>query len=316
MRAPAAAALPALAGDAAARIAAAALTLVSAAGCQLREVTVAAPEDIVVAEVVLQAGATQQLAWVHHTLGNGQLTVPGATVDVSGPDGTTLHFAPAAAQVCVDSSATVTPETAGSCYVARSSPPAIAPGATYSLRVVLPGGGTLTGRTTVPGEFHLTRPGGLAACALRAGTLLPITWTRASGAWLYIAESRIVHVRRALSPGGSDAGMDLVGLSLSASDTTILFPSQFGLFDRANASDAPVLLALQKGLPEGATATIGVAAADRDYVDWVRRGAFNPSGTVQIPSVRGAGTGVFGSVVSHRFDLSSSGTSSLPACGG
>ena len=46
-----------------------------------------------------------------------------------------------------------------------------------------------------------------------------------------------------------------------------------------------------------------IAAADRNYVNWVRRGAFNPSGIVRVPSLHGDGTGVFGSVVRKRFTV-------------
>ncbi len=304
-------------GRAGIRVLAAALVAAAgASGCQLREVALAAPEDLVVAEVLLQAGGTQQLAWLHRTLGNGSLTVPGATVEITAQSGAKMTLVPVSGRICVDSSATFLPDTTGSCYAATTASSAVAPGNTYSLRVVLSDGRVLTGSTTVPGVFHFTRPAGMAHCALRSWTLLPITWTRSSGAWIYVSETRLSHVRKALDPNApDDHALDVVGLSISAEDTTIVFPSQFGLFDRADSADAPVLVALQKGLPEGVTATVTVAAADRNYVQWVRRGSFNPSGTVQIPSVQGGGTGMFASVVPVRFDLTSYATSSWPACG-
>ncbi len=40
-----------------------------------------------------------------------------------------------------------------------------------------------------------------------------------------------------------------------------------------------------------------VAAADRNYINGVRGGSFNPSGQVRISSVTGDGVGVFGSLV-------------------
>jgi hypothetical protein len=40
-----------------------------------------------------------------------------------------------------------------------------------------------------------------------------------------------------------------------------------------------------------------VAAIDRNYLNGVRGGSFNPSGTVRVSSVSGDGVGVFGSIV-------------------
>ncbi len=290
-------------------------------GCELRQVTLAEPEDVVVAEVVLQAGAPTQLAWLHRTLGTGDsLAVPGATVRMTGPGGAVVAFGPASGRVCVDSSAAFAPDTTGSCYAAATAPADVVPGGTYTLTIATADGRHLTGTTTVPGAFRLAQPASVAgaggrSCVLAPGTLLPITWTRSSGAWVYVSETRMSHVRRALDPNApNDRAMDLQGFSISAADTTIVFPSEFGLFDRADSADAPVLLALQKGLPAGVSATVVVAAADRNFVDWVRRGAFNPSGAVQIPSIEGDGTGVFGSLVPVRFDLTSSPGSTLPSC--
>jgi hypothetical protein len=57
-----------------------------------------------------------------------------------------------------------------------------------------------------------------------------------------------------------------------------------------------------------------VAAADRNYVNWVRGGNFNPSGLVRVPSVRGDGTGVFGSIVAKTVVLTTVPESTAPAC--
>ncbi len=290
------------------------LALAAAAGCKLTDVTVARPEDVVVAEVVLQAGALTQLAWLHRTLGNGSVTVPGATVQITGPGGAIVAFRSAPATECVDSSRTFSPDTAGSCYLAPTSPADVVPGATYTLAIVTADGRHLTGTTTVPGAFRLTRPGE-RSCVLAPQTLLPVTWTRSSGAWVYVSEMRLLNVRELVNPNTTDhSPLDVQGFSVSAEDTTIVFPSEFGLFQRADSADAPVLLALQKGLPAGVAGTVAVSAADRNYVNWVRRGAFNPSGAVQIPSVEGDGTGVFGSLVPVRFDVAAQATTTLPSC--
>lgn len=296
--------------------AAAVALVIASAGCRLQDVTLAPPADVLVAEVVLQAGAGQQYALLHRTVGSGPLTVPGARVEMTLPGGGVVSFTPVNGSRCVDSTSTFLPDTVGSCY---ATPPAstslVVPGGTYSLSIVAPDGRRLTGTTTVPGSFRLVRPAGLAHCALAPRTLLPLEWTRSAGAWVYISETRLQNVRRALDPTTTNnRALDIIGLSVSAADTTLVFPSQFGLFDRFDDSDASVLVALQQGLPAGVTATVTVAAADRNYVQWVRRGSFNPSGLVQIPSLEGDGTGVFGSLVPERFDLTSSPGSGLPPC--
>jgi hypothetical protein len=102
-----------------------------------------------------------------------------------------------------------------------------------------------------------------------------------------------------LAPQGIEVEEDslsLLGLSIAENDTTLVFPSEFGVFDRFDL-DRDLALVLQEGLPQGTRARIVVAAAERNYVNWVRGGNFNPSGAVRIPSLRGDGVGVLGAVV-------------------
>ncbi|HSL69511.1 MAG TPA: hypothetical protein VK864_04675, partial [Longimicrobiales bacterium] len=59
-------------------------------GCELQEVELAIPEDVIIGEVVLRAGASRQLAWLHRTLGTGpasDATVRNAIVHVRTPGG-------------------------------------------------------------------------------------------------------------------------------------------------------------------------------------------------------------------------------------
>ncbi len=108
--------------------------------------------------------------------------------------------------------------------------------------------------------------------------------------------------------------LDLLGLAIGAADTTIVFPQEFGVFDRFTV-DRDLLLALQEGLPAGARADVLVAAGDRNFVNWVRGGNFNPSGQVRVPSVTGDGTGVFGSlVVRGRTLLTEPDGTGIPSC--
>jgi hypothetical protein len=121
-------------------------------------------------------------------------------------------------------------------------------------------------------------------------------------------------------PGLTAEPLDLLGLSIGAADTTSLFPADVGVFDRADELLHPVLVAIRDGLPAGVRATVVVAATDRNYVNWIRGGSFNPSGTVRVPSISGGGTGVFGALVRRTRvlhvgepDVSGSGAE-LPAC--
>ena len=75
-----------------------------------------------------------------------------------------------------------------------------------------------------------------------------------------------------------------------------------GVFERFEL-DRDVALALQRGLPSGASADIVVAAGDENYVNWVRGGNFNPSGQIRVPSLVGDGTGVLGSLVTRTVTV-------------
>ena len=109
----------------------------------------------------------------------------------------------------------------------------------------------------------------------------------------------------------------LFGLSLSSRDTTIVFPTEFGLFERFDDDLTAALAFLQGGLPSRnavpVVAQVVIAAADRNYVNWERGSNFNPSGPVRVPSVHGDGTGVIGSMVPRSFQVTVD-TTRLPRC--
>jgi hypothetical protein len=118
-------------------------------------------------------------------------------------------------------------------------------------------------------------------------------------------------------PRGIDPPSDplrLFGLAISNTDTTIAFPAEFGVFDRFDADLTETLAAIQGGLPPGVEAEVVIAAADRNYVNWERGGAFNPSGFVRVPSVFGDGTGVFAAILPRSFFLTTAAVPSLPPC--
>ena len=281
------------------------------AGCELTSVVIADVSDVAVAEVYLRAGEPSHIALVYRTFpGEPEpIGIPGATVVVRDESGGELAFTPRLSEAeCVADFAGVR------CYVATDPDGFVRPGAAYALEIVLPDGRRLEGRTTVPGDFRILAPGA-EECALDT-TALDVVWSRSDGAWAY----QIDAVFRGLAAGLAERGVEsppdslrLLGLAISAEDTTIAFPAEFGVFDRFEL-DRDLLLALAQGLPDGARADIVVAAGDRNFANWVRGGNFNPSGQVRVPSITGDGTGAFASLVQRRRVLLADTTAGLPRC--
>jgi len=288
--------------------------LLCVAACELTEVTLADPADLVIAEIVLRADAPIQLAFLHRTLGNAaSLEETGARIVVTDERGEEMLFSEVSPEVCLEDASAGT--KVGTCYSTHDPPFPIRRGGTYAIRIDLAGGGTLTGRTRVPGDFSIRTPVA-SMCRLEADRTIEIRWTRSEGSWVYVSEAKIAGLRAALSKRGvmlQDEPARFLGLAISAQDTTLVFPSELGLFDRADPDLADALIAIRGGLPADVAAEFVVAAADRNYVNWVRGGQFNPSGIVQIPSLVGEGTGVFGSIaVERRMMLTTE--SALPPC--
>lgn len=279
------------------RVLAAVAILAALVGCELTTVDLADVADIVVAEVYLRPGGDVHQAFLHRTFPgtDGSLRVDGANITVRGPAGEIIVFLPASDSACALNE--FVPEgEAGSCYVAPDQG-RVLPGESYDLEIALPDGRRLQGRTTMPSGFAIVHPAP-PACVL-TGVSLDFVWTRSEGAWAYQADALFT----GLAPGLAERGvadppdtLRLLGLAVGANDTTITFPGEFGVFDRFQL-DLDVLLALRDGLPEGARAEIVVAAGDRNYVNWVRGGTFNPSGQVRISSITGDGVGVFSGLV-------------------
>jgi hypothetical protein len=283
------------------------------AACDLQEVTVAESEDVVVAEITLRAGDSIQTAFLHRTR---QADVPGdvrdARIEVTNAQGAVLGFRLADSEACLTEEAL---GAAGSCYVSERSDYAIVPGETYTLRIELSTGEVMTSATRVPQAFTLIRPA-VAECSLPANTTLPVAWTSSSDAWVYISETLLHGLAPILQERGialEDDPLELFGLSISNQDTTVVFPTEFGLFQRFDEDLTPALIAIQNGLPAGVVADVTIAAAERNYVNWERGGNFNPSGLIRVASIRGDGTGTFGSIVLRRVVIHA-GSSTLPAC--
>jgi hypothetical protein len=320
--------------------------LLSAAltGCELAEITTARAEDRVVVEGLLRLGLPRSAeagseldpagehiwatVFLHRTVqGEGGLNspVPGARVALILPDGERVRLQPTALIDCVQ---TTPVQGTGSCYGARvlEADPArggidrIRPGDLVDLEVETSGGERMWSTTRVPGDFGFADPEHRSRCVLPPDTSMPLEWSPSPEAWAYVAETEIDGLAAALAPEGitvERGSLVLVGLSVGADDTTIVFPGEFGVFDRLDL-DRDLTVRLQRGLPAGTEARVAVNAVDRNYVNWIRGGNFNPSGPVRIPSVQGDGTGFFGSSVTRWLDVVVStepgAGDDLPAC--
>jgi hypothetical protein len=294
----------------------AALALLSA-GCDLGEVTVAAPEAVVVAEVYLRwaEDAGDARALIHRSVGHASEPIEGARVRMRDEHGREEVFEEVDRAYCL---ARAPADFREGCYrLPRAAREMVRPEGRYEVTVELPSGERLEGHTRMPGDFSLVKPTVVeGSCGLPPDTGMRLAWTPASGAWAYLPEASIGGLRDVLAPQGIDVRTDpvvLVGLAVSEADTTIAFPSEFGVFNRFSG-DGDLLLALRDGLPDGVGGRIVVSAIDRNATNWSRGGAFNPSGWVRIPSLFGDGTGVVASAVVRGFDFEVDPDGHRPPC--
>ena len=290
------------------------------AACDLEEITIVEIEDVVVAEIYVNLAEdpteNEVRAYLHYTVGapgssGDELT--NARIVVSRSDGLMLDLGVNELDACLDSLPTV---GSGACFLANpAQTPNLRPGDLLEVEVTLADGGTLLGAARVPSSFQID--GISTTCRLDPNTLLPIRWSRSEGAWAYFNETSILGLPNALEPEGIvvvEDPLKLLGLSISEQDTTIVFPSEFGIFDRFDLAQ-DLTTRLQDGLPTSTTAEVSITAVEGNFVNWVRGGNFNPSGQVRVPSLRGDGTGVFGATVSRRFVVVSSDQAiPLPDC--
>ena len=284
----------------------------AAGACELAEVTTVPGEDVLVVEAVLRTDRDPQQVLLHRTLdGRTVEPVEGATVTITNDRGEARQLVQGGDCFRIDRRYFETDSIAfaGTCYSAQPFDDRwVLPGRTYDLRVQTSDGRVVRGRTTVPGGFALngipfdTRDQSpTPVCSIRPGTRIPVEWSVSSGAWSYVSQLRVSGLRRALEPQGIAAPepLELRGLSVSQTDTDIVLPSEFGVFERFQF-DQDLLTAIQDGFPDNVQMEMVVAAADRNWVNGVRGGTFNPSGQVRISSVVGDGIGVFGSLVPLR----------------
>lgn len=282
--------------------------ILSLAGCELQEITIAQAEPFVVVEsYLIAAGGTRPWAAIHSGSDDGGPTT-GAAVAIHGPDGT-VQLRQAESHHCVlpgiDPNALPGRFT---CYLSPSLT-AVRAGELYRLEVVLADGSRLSGATRVPDQVEIVMPRMIGPCYLPPWTQRAVVWRQTPGATAYVIDMVATGLRSALEREGIVVDIDdpllLRGLAVGIADTSIVVPGEVGLFDRF-VLDPDVLPALQTGVPEGVDVGVVVAAVDQNYVNWARGGDFNPSGVVRVPSVRGAGgTGVFASLSAAGVGMSS-----------
>jgi hypothetical protein len=283
------------------------LGVIAALGaCELEEVSLVQVEDVVIAEIYVNLRPdpmdNEVLAFLHRTVGQDDPAIDDlieSVITLRRSDGFTFVLPNEADADCVETS----PEDApGACFIAEDAATVLLrPGDIFEVTIDLVDGGRLEGATQVPGAFTITDVP--RACRIPPDTNLRLTWTRSERAWAYLNETSIRDLPRLLALEGitmSDDPLYLLGLSISDTDTTIVYPSEFGVFNRFDLQQ-DVAVRLQRGLPNRATTQITIRAVDRNYVNWARGGNFNPSGQVRVSSLRGDGTGVFGATYGHSI---------------
>jgi hypothetical protein len=286
------------------RIALVAATALLASACELQESTIAEAEPFVVVEAFLEVGSNDVRVALHGSAGAEELADAGAIVDLIGAD-SEIRLVRVNPLQCMAFGYGIDPQNFPGGLACYRTPLAyvIQPDALYQLSVVLADGRRLDGATRTPDVVELTSVTGEsdeAPCFLEPWTQLELTWNSVEGAAAYILDLRATGIREALEQEGIEADVAdpliLRGVAIGDQDTTIVLPSEFGVFDRFNL-DPQLNLALQRGVPPGVEIEMVVAAVDQNFVDWVRGGDFNPSGLIRSPSLFGdAGTGVIASM--------------------
>ena len=295
-----------------------------AAGCNITEITTEPSQDVVVVEAVLRTDQEVQQVLLHHALdGDFVAGVPGARITITAGAGEQHVLVPGNDCYFIDAlyARSDSLDFQGSCYVNDGRDVGwVRPGVTYQLRVETPDGRVIRGQTTVPGAYTVPSLGAQAdfgfLCSLAPDSAFELLWTQSAGTWSYVADLNISGLAQALSGRGFRVidPVQIRGISVSQADTTMLLPGEFGVFERLEY-DSDLLLAIRNGFPEGTRAELVLAAADRNWVNSIRGGTFNPSGLIRISTVVGDGVGVFGSLNVYRATIVVRQNTPIPRCG-
>jgi hypothetical protein len=279
-------------------------------GCELAEVAAPPSDDVLVVEAVLRAGRASQYVLLHRSI-EGTLIrgESGARVQVVRDDGRVIVYEEAPLQACslvaADNEDLEDLDLQATCYVNDASEGFfVRPGSGYELMIETTDGLIARGRTTLPEDFSFHSPAvPLRPRSLTADCTLPnepftLVWGKSEGAWAYVVMLELTGWSNLLPIEGEDAPdpLELLSVSVSASDTSAVVPVNIGLFQRPDL-DQRIFELLEDGIPPGIDTRLVVMAADRNYTNAIRGGRFNPSGPVRISSVVGDAIGVFGGVV-------------------
>jgi hypothetical protein len=268
--------------------------------CDLTETSITEPQANVVVEAFVRVYPGENgfaFALIHGSVG-----VPGANPD--GPEALVRLVAESGAEVVLTQNPRACIHGPGPepdprrCYAARLDPGFARPLDRLVLEVDVVGGGRIEGGTVVPGAFEWAQPSGGDACAVATGEVM-LSWTQSENSWAYLADVLVEGLAPGLTALGVENPLDeasYAGLTVTSADTAISFPEDFSSDDDFYY-EQPLSDLIEGGMQPGWIAEVWVVAIDRNFTNWVRQGVFNPSGNVRIPSLRGAGTGVFGSSV-------------------
>lgn len=232
------------------------------------ETTAVSPEaNTLVVHAVLDPAVQHQIIVVQTTTGAvaTQRQLTGAVVTIATPDGRTLTAVERRDTAAVIGFGPFPKVT--TIYDLDAGAGGLIPGGTYQLRVVVPDGRTVTGRTTIPNAVPSTSAGPTQTFD-RTRDTLSLQWPRVAG-----ARSYQVFIRSTASV-----------YSLFA-DTSVVMPGNLQSLD--NGEDV-----FERRL----THQLAVLAVDENYFDYYHRTSDFLSGTGLVMHLDG-GIGVFGSVV-------------------
>lgn len=260
------------------------LVLMALTGCEFGKAVIPAPAPRIVVHAVLNAGAAEQIVLVESSL-TGRVVIddslkfdPLDPIRTAGGEpitGADVRLLAGADTVGVSATETRVSGRGTGRYVVTRAQLAIAPGATYRLRIRTADGRVATGRTVVPGA-----PSGWSADAAltkqivafnRDADSLRLAWTGAAGGRTYAV--------RVETPYGPWA--------LFSDSTSFTLSGGLRNF-------------LAAGLPNvflpGFTQQLSVTSVDQNFYDYNRSGNDPFGGSGLISSVSG-GLGLFGSLV-------------------
>lgn len=169
------------------------------------------------------------MTFLHWTEGTSPtVNLQDASVSMTGEYGSVVPLVVGPLNGCLGQGAA--DEIPGVCFVPASlgdDTDPFQPGETVSVEISLPDGRSLSGQTTLPDDFFPARCESTAPCEVQPLTNVEVSWSRSSGAWAYASATRRYGIREAMAPLGFTVNQDplnLTGLSVSETDTTIVFP--------------------------------------------------------------------------------------------